>query len=256
MLIEWMIIKMKHDNIKATFTFETFIVGDFNREAHDAVLAASSCTAYSHNPLLICGKTGLGKTHLLWAIANRVKHVFPNKRVFYTTGEHFSHSLITSIKQNQAVEFRALCAAIDLLLIDNIEFICGKEQTQEEFSYCFEKLRDEGKQVIVCASRRSSDNENEMDALFIRLVFKFSSGCVIEITQPDEETVTAILERESEFLQLAMPKEASAFISERYHWSNVMEVKGALTRILACSNTESKKITPSNIEDWLRYFAR
>ncbi|MCF7916507.1 MAG: chromosomal replication initiator protein DnaA [Candidatus Omnitrophica bacterium] len=220
------------------FTFDNFVVGSSNRMAHAASLAVSKAPGKSYNPIFIYGGVGLGKTHLMQAISNQLLSVDPQTRVKYISSESFANDLILSIRQRNTDKFRKKYRDIDILLIDDIQFLSGKEASQEEFFHTFNVLYDHHKQIVVSSDRPPK----EIPDLEERLVSRFNWGLVVDIQPPDYETRVAILEKKLENEPVQVEPQVVRFIAENIS-SNIRELEGALVRIIAYSLIENKTIT-------------
>jgi chromosomal replication initiator protein len=220
------------------FTFENFIIGASNRMAHAASLAVANAPGKSYNPLFIYGGVGLGKTHLMQAIAHHILSKLTQTKVKYISSEKFTNELILSIKNRTTQKFRQKYRNIDVLLIDDIHFLSGKEAVQEEFFHTFNELYDYHKQIVI-----SSDKPpKEIPKLEDRLVSRFSWGLVVDIQRPDLETRVAILKKKLENEPIKIEEEVINFIAENIT-TNIRELEGALIRIIAYSLIENKLIT-------------
>ncbi len=210
------------------FTFERFVVGPSNQFAHAAAEAVAERPGQTYNPLFIYGGSGLGKTHLLHAIAHRVHARAPELKVRYLTTEQFVNELINSIRRKKMEEFRGAFRALDVLLLDDIQFIAGKERTQEEFFHTFNTLQSAGRQVVFTADRRPAD----LPGLEERLRSRFLQGLLADVQPPDLETRCAILREKARAAGWELPEEVVLFIARRVQ-RNVRELEGSLNRILA-----------------------
>ena len=219
-------------------TFDTFVIGPGNRFPHAASLAVAEAPAEAYNPLFIYGGVGLGKTHLMHAIGHHVLSNNPNANVIYTSSEKFTNEFIKSIRDNQGDAFREKYRNIDVLLIDDIQFIQNKEQTQEEFFHTFNELHNNNKQIVISSDRPPK----EIAKLEDRLRSRFEWGLIVDITPPDYETRMAILQKKIEEENLDIPPEALNYIANQIQ-SNIRELEGALTRLLAYSKLQGKPIT-------------
>ena len=229
------------------FTFDNFIEGASNRMAHAASLAVSSAPGKSYNPLFIYGGVGLGKTHLMQAIAHQILSRGQQVKVKYTSSEKFTNELIFSIRNRSTEKFRQKYRDVDVLLIDDIQFLAGKEAAQEEFFHTFNVLYDYHKQIIV-----SSDKPpKEIAKLEERLVSRFNWGLVVDIQLPDFETRVAILQKKLEKDPIKIDSDVIHFIAENIT-TNIRELEGALVRIIAYSLIENKPISLELAKDILK----
>lgn len=235
------------NGLDPNYVFDTFIVGKSNRLAHAASLAVSESPGEAYNPLFIWGGVGLGKTHLMQAIAHRVEKNMKNARTLYVNSEKFTNDLITSIKTNRTAEFREQYRNLDVLLIDDIQFIGDKESTQEEFYFTFNSLHEARKQVVICSDRPPKEIRGVED----RLVSRFYCGLVTDIQQPDLETRVAILQKKAEMKGCSIPEDVILFLAQNIP-SNIRELEGALTRVVAYSNTYSEPMNTENLGVWLK----
>ncbi len=214
--------------LNARYTFSNFIVGSANRLAHAASLSVAERPGHAYNPLFLYGGVGLGKTHLMHAIGNAVVAKFPRKRVVYATSEKFTNEFITSIQQGRIDEFRARYRRIDLLLIDDIQFIADKERTQEEFFHTFNTVHEDGKQIVLSSDRPPK----AILTLEERLRSRFEWGLIADLTAPDLETRIAILRAKAEEQGMPITSDVIEFIARKIV-SNIRELEGALNRIVA-----------------------
>ncbi len=217
---------VKPPAIKATNTFGNFIVGTENEMAHGAALAVAKEPGHNYNPLFIYGPTGLGKTHLMHAIAHSLFARNPSARIAYVTSETFTNEFIQALQTNSVAQFRRRYRELDLLLIDDIQFLAGKESTQEEFFHTFNELHNSHRQVVLTSDRPAS----EIARLQERLVSRFQWGMVASIAAPGLETRIAILRRKAQDRALELPPEIAEFIGSRIA-RNVRNLEGAVTRI-------------------------
>ena len=199
-----------YNNLNPKYIFDTFIVGKSNEFAHAAAEAIARGAKERYNPLFLHGGVGLGKTHLMHAIGNRILKKDPSKKVFYCSSEHFTNDLINSLKNDRMVEFREKYRKLDVLLIDDIQFIAGKDSTQEEFFHTFNELYNAGKHIILSSDRPPK----EVDNLEKRLVSRFEWGLIADIQPPDYETRVAILKKKAETENIEISEEVLRYIAE------------------------------------------
>ena len=220
------------------YTFDSFIVGTSNRLAHAASLAVAEHPAMAYNPLFLYGGVGLGKTHLLHAVGNLALDTNPDVNVLYVSSETFTNDLITGIRRQNTEDFRSRYRNIDILLVDDIQFIAGKEGTQEEFFHTFNTLHGAGKQIVM-----SSDKPPKaIVTLAERLRSRFEGGLIVDVQSPDIETRTAILRAKGESLNVHVPNDVIDFVAHRIQ-SNIRELEGSLNRVVAFANLNRQPIT-------------
>lgn len=220
------------------YTFDSFVIGNSNRFAHAASLAVAESPAKAYNPLFIYGGVGLGKTHLMHAIGHFILQNNPKSKVVYVSSEKFTNELINSIKDDTNVQFRNKYRNVDVLLIDDIQFIAGKERTQEEFFHTFNTLYESNKQIILSSDRPPK----EIPTLEDRLRSRFEWGLIADIQPPDFETRIAILKKKADVENLNIQNEVMAYIATKIK-SNIRELEGALIRIVAYSSLTNKEIS-------------
>jgi chromosomal replication initiator protein len=221
------------------YTFENFVVGPSNRHAHAYSLAVAESPAKAYNPLFIYGGVGLGKTHLIQAICHHIKSkAVANLKAYYTPSERFTNELIDAIQHRSTSNFRQKYRSVDVLVIDDIHFIAGKESTQEEFFHTFNALYDAHKQIVFSSDRPPKEIANLQE----RLVSRFSWGLTTDIQPPDLETRVAILKKKTEREPVSVPDEVMFFIAQLIK-TNIRELEGALIRTIAYSLLEEKPIT-------------
>jgi chromosomal replication initiator protein len=229
------------------YTFSTFVVGSNNRLAHAAALSVAERPGHSYNPLFVYGGSGLGKTHLMHAIGHAVLARHPKKRVAYATSEKFTNEFINSIRAQKGEEFRERYRRIDVLLIDDIQFIAGKEGTQEEFFHTFNAIHEEGKQIVLSSDRPPK----AITQLEDRLRSRFEWGLIADISAPDLETRIAILRAKAEAQNIAIPPAVVDFLAQRIV-SNIRELEGALTRIVAHASLNAVPVTTQLAQEMLQ----
>ena len=220
------------------YTFENFVIGSSNRFAHAAALAVADAPANSYNPLFIYGPSGVGKTHLLYAITNRITKNYPDYKVIYVSGEEFTNQLIDAIHRNITPEFRKKYRKADVLLIDDIHFIAGKDSTQEEFFHTFNELYKNNKQIILTSDRPPKDIKTLDD----RLRTRFESGLTADIEIPDFELRAAIIKMKAEAVGIEVPDDVVNYIAENIK-DSVRNLEGAVNKIGALNKLSGQKIS-------------
>ena len=220
------------------YTFDTFVVGSANRFAHAAAVAVAENPAEAYNPLFIHGGVGLGKTHLMHAIGHYVQQQYPEKRLLYVTSETFINELISAIQQGRNTQFRNRFRNVDILMVDDIQFIAGKDSTQEEFFHTFNELFEHGKQIILTSDKPPQD----IAKLEERLRSRFAWGLIADIQRPDVETRTAILRAKAISEGVKVPDEVLGLIADHVN-SNIRELEGSFNKLVAYSMLVSEPIT-------------
>ena len=226
------------------YTFERFIVGSSNKFAHAAALAVAQRPAAENNPLFIYGNSGLGKTHLMYAIANVLRRTHPEFRIIYVKGEDFTNELITAIQEGNVQAFRNKYRMVDLLLLDDVQFIAGKERTQEEFFHTFNALYEAKKQIVLTSDRPPK----EINTLEDRMKTRFEWGLLADIQPPDFETRIAIIRDKAVKMGVDMPDDVSTYIAENIQ-SNIRQLEGAVKKIKAMHELMGERITVSLAEN-------
>lgn len=238
---------LRDDGLNSNYTFESFVVGSCNQFAHAASLAVANVPAKDYNPLFIYGGVGLGKTHLLNAIGNRIVQNDPLLKVCYISSEKFTNELINCLKNEKMTDFRNKYRNKDVLLLDDIQFLGGKERTQEEFFYTFNSLYDSHKQIVITSDKLPKD----IPGLEERLRSRISWGLIADIQPPDIETKVAILSKKAEYFNISLPNEVGLFLASNLG-SNIRELEGALTRLRAFSSLTGQEINISMANEILK----
>ena len=226
------------------YTFERFIVGSSNKFAHAAALAVAQRPAAENNPLFIYGNSGLGKTHLMYAIANVLRRTHPEFRIIYVKGEDFTNELITAIQEGNVQAFRNKYRMVDLLLLDDVQFIAGKERTQEEFFHTFNALYEAKKQIVLTSDRPPK----EINTLEDRMKTRFEWGLLADIQPPDFETRIAILREKSTKMDVSLPDDVSTYIAQNIQ-ANIRQLEGAVKKIKAMHELMGERITVNLAEN-------
>ena len=225
-------------DLNQRYTFANFVIGSSNQFAHAAALAVAERPSRSYNPLFLYGGVGLGKTHLMHAIGHSIKIEFPSVNLAYVPSERFTNDLVTSIRYDRTASFRQKYRNIDILLMDDVQFLAGKEKTQEEFFHTFNSLYDAQKQIVI-----SSDSPpHEIPTLEERLHSRFQWGLIADIQAPDLETKVAILRKKAALQQVELPDDVAFFISSNTK-SNIRQLEGSLIRLIAYSSLIGEEIT-------------
>lgn len=244
-------IVTSRNGLNPNYVFSSFVVGPSNRMAHSACLSVAESPGVAYNPLFIWGKVGLGKTHLMHAIGHHIENTLPGIKILYVSAEKFTNDLITSIRNNTNNDFRSRYRELDVLMIDDIQFIGDKESTQEEFFHTFNTLHNAKKQVIISSDRPPK----EIQGVTERLVSRFQWGLVTDIQLPDFETRVAILQKKAEIKKYRIPEDIIVFIAQNIP-SNIRELEGTLNRIVACAEFNDDPMTVENVSVWLKDLIR
>ena len=240
-------ISKSKNNLNPAYTFDSFVIGENNRFAHAAAMAAATSPSRTYNPLFIYGGVGLGKTHLMQSIGNYVIQQKSRAKVCYITCESFTNEYIDALQNNNVSSFRKKYRKIDLLLIDDIQFLDGKNRLQEEFFHTFNTLFEGHKQIVLTSDRTPS----EMSGLAPRLISRFEWGLVTELIKPDVETRTAILRRKATSMNVQLDNELIDYLAQKIS-SNIRSLEGALIRVATYSSLTHQEITVEKIDQLLR----
>ena len=238
-------------SLSAKYTYESFVVGSCNQFAHAASLAVAEAPGRTYNPLYLYGGVGLGKTHLMHACGHAIKARNQHLKLCYISSERFMNDLINAIRYDKTQSFREKYRSVDVLLIDDVQFMAGKERTQEEFFHTFNALYDQQKQIVI-----SSDcPPREIPTLEERLHSRFEWGLIADIEPPDLETKIAILKRKGDLIGVSIPDDVAMFIAGRVK-SNVRELEGSLVRLIAIASLRGEPISKSLAQDAIRNIAK
>ncbi len=240
-------LSLEEQGFNPKYTFESFVVGGNNNFAHSAALAVAQAPGKSYNPLFLYGGVGLGKTHLLHAIGQQVAQARKGARVAYVSSEKFTNEFIDAIQNNLLVKFRKKYRQTDVLLIDDIQFLAGKERIQEEFFHTFNALHESHKQIVLTCDRPASEIQN----LEVRLVSRFEWGLVTDLQPPDVEVRLAILQKKARVMGVEIPQEVINFLANRIR-TNIRRLEGALIRVASYASLTGKKLNIEVVEGLLR----
>jgi len=230
--------RRRTSNLIPRYTFENFVIGASNQFAHAASMAVANQPGDHYNPLFIYGGVGLGKTHLINAIGHKAVSKFPGSKVFYLSSESFMNELISSLRRDRMDEFKMKFRNVDVLILDDVQFIAGKERTQEEFFHTFNSLYEARKQIVITSDKFPK----EIPGLEDRLRNRFEWGLIADIQPPDMETRVAILQKKAEVEKVILPHDVAIFLASNID-SNVRELEGALTRLGAFASLTHSNIT-------------
>ena len=242
---------LSEPSLSSKYTYESFVVGSCNQFAHAASLAVAEAPGRTYNPLYLYGGVGLGKTHLMHACGHAIKSRNQHLKLCYISSERFMNDLINAIRYDKTQSFREKYRSVDVLLIDDVQFMAGKERTQEEFFHTFNALYDQQKQIVI-----SSDcPPREIPTLEERLHSRFEWGLIADIEPPDLETKIAILKRKGDLIGVSIPDDVAMFIAGRVK-SNIRELEGSLVRLIAISSLRGEPISKTLAQDAIRNFAK
>ncbi|HMO78757.1 MAG TPA: chromosomal replication initiator protein DnaA [Candidatus Paceibacterota bacterium] len=237
----------KEDNLNPRYTFDNFVIGPFNELAHAASQAVIRQPGIIYNPLFIYGNTGNGKTHLLQAVGNTIKTLYPEKKVFYLTSEKFTIEYISSVQSNKVNLFKDKYRKYDVLIMDDIQFLSGKDRTQEELFHLFNTLYDNNKQIIFSSDK----HPNFISGLEERLKSRFNQGMMVDISPPDHESRVAILKVKAEKNNIRLDKEIYDYVAKSVD-GNIREIEGALNSIICQTQLKGKNLSFNEIRDLVK----
>lgn len=237
----------KEDNLNPRYTFDSFVIGPFNELAHAATQAIIKQPGIVYNPLFIYGNTGHGKTHLIQAAGNQIKHLSPDKKVYYLTSEKFTIEYINAVQQNKVGLFKDKYRKYDVLIMDDIQFLSGKEKTQEELFHLFNTLYDNNKQIIFS----SDQHPNFIPGLEERLKSRFNQGMIVDITQPDHESRMAIIKNKLEFNNIELKKDLYDFLAKAVE-GNIRELEGVVNSIICQTQLKNRALSINEIKDLIK----
>ncbi|HCW92662.1 chromosomal replication initiator protein DnaA [Flexistipes sinusarabici] len=232
-------INNHNSNINKQYTFDTFVVGGSNQFSHAACMAVGEGFFHTYNPLFIYGGVGLGKTHLMHAVGNKLMQSYPKLKILYISSENFTNEMIYSLKTKSMDDFRGKYRSIDVLLFDDVQFLAGKERSTEEFFYTFNSLYDSQKQIIITCDK----TPNEIPTMEDRLKSRFAWGLIADIQAPSNEEKTAILMKRAELMNLELSEEVALFIAENLKSDNIRELIGALIRLSAFASFHNEELS-------------
>jgi chromosomal replication initiator protein len=237
----------KEDNLNPRYTFDSFVIGSFNELAHAATQAIIKQPGIIYNPLFIYGNTGNGKTHLIQATGNHIKNTYENKKIFYLTSEKFTTEYIASVQNNKVSSFKDRYRKYDVLIMDDIQFLSGKEKTQEELFHLFNTLYDNNKQIIFS----SDQHPNFITGLEERLKSRFNQGMMVDINAPDHESRIAILKSKVEKNDIRLPKEIFDFLAKSIE-GNIRELEGAVNSIICQTQLKGRSLSFNEVKDLIK----
>jgi chromosomal replication initiator protein len=241
----------KEDNLNPRYTFDSFVIGSFNELAHAATQAIIKQPGIIYNPLFIYGNTGNGKTHLIQATGNHIKTTYGNKKIFYLTSEKFTTEYIASVQNNKVNSFKDRYRKYDVLIMDDIQFLSGKEKTQEELFHLFNTLYDNNKQIIFS----SDQHPNFITGLEERLKSRFNQGMMVDINAPDHESRIAILKSKAEKNEVRLPKEIFDFLAKSIE-GNIRELEGAVNSIICQTQLRGRNLSFNEVKDLIKNSAK
>lgn len=237
----------KDDNLNPRYTFESFVVGPFNELAHAAAQAVLKNLGITYNPFFVYGNTGHGKTHLIQAIGNAVKAMDPNKKVFYLTSEKFQNDFVSSMLANNIPQFKDKYRKYDMLIMDDIQFLSGKEKTQEELFHLFNSMKDNNKHIIFSSDK----HPNFISGLEDRLKSRFSAGMVVDIPAPDHESRVAIIRTKCSSINLFLEDGVIDYLADSIR-GNIRDLEGVINIIVCQTETKNKILTLNEVKDLVK----
>jgi chromosomal replication initiator protein len=237
----------KEDNLNPKYTFETFVIGPFNELAHAAAHAVMKNPGIAYNPLFIYGDTGRGKTHLMQAVGNHIKHNHPSKKVFYVTSERFTVDYMNSLQLGKANQFKEKYRKYDVLIMDDVQFFSSKEKSQEEFFHLFNTLKENNKQLI-CSSDK---HPNHIQDLEDRIKSRFSAGMIVDVSAPDHESRLALLKNKSLAQRVSLSDETIAFLAKEVE-GNVRELEGIINSIAMQTHIKGRELNIIEIKNLIK----
>lgn len=237
----------KDDNLNPRYTFETFVVGPFNELAHAASQTVIKSPGQIYNPLFIYGETGRGKTHLIQAVGNKIKSLYPNKKVFYLTSERFGNELLSALQEGKARQFKEKYRTYDVLIMDDVQFFAGKEKFQEEFFHLFNLFRDTGRQLIFSSDK----HPNTLTGLEDRLRGRFNAGMVLDIPEPDQESRAYIVRAKCSTYNITVSPDAIEHIASTIK-DNIREIEGVINIIACQTQFKNRELNINEIRNILK----
>ena len=237
----------KEDNLNPRYTFESFVVGPFNELAYAAAQAVIKTPGLSYNPLFVYGSTGHGKTHLIQSIGNAIKAVNPNRKIFYFTSERFVNDYVNSVQANKVNQFKEKYRKYDCLIMDDIQFLTGKDKTQEELFHLFNIMKDSNKQIVFSSDK----HPNFIAGLEERLKSRFAAGMVIDIPAPDQESRTAIIKTKCGSIGLFLDPEIIDYLADSIK-GNIRDIEGAINLIVCQTETKARTLNLNEVKDLVK----
>ncbi len=241
----------KEDNLNPRYTFNNFVVGPFNELAHAASQAIIKQPGIVYNPLFVYGNTGHGKTHLIQAVGNQIKKCFQDKKIYYVTSEKFTIDYVTSVQSNKINSFKEKYRKYDILIMDDIQFLSGKEKTQEELFHLFNSFYDNNKQILFS----SDQHPNFIPGLEERLKSRFNQGMIVDISKPDHESRVAIIKTKMEKNNVYLKKDLYDFVATAVE-GNIRELEGVVNSLICQTNLKNRQLNQNEIRDLIKNTSR